>query len=40
VIDVISAGEVVGRGEDVVVYEAHGNRVVVRPAGASPKMNG
>jgi membrane-bound serine protease (ClpP class) len=40
VIDVISAGEVVGRGEQIVVHEAYGNRVVVRPVGASPKMDG
>jgi membrane-bound ClpP family serine protease len=36
VVDVIASGEVIPRGAQVVVVEAYGNRVVVRPADSPP----
>lgn len=36
IVDVMSAGEVISRGAEVVVVEACGNRVIVRPADSSP----
>ncbi len=38
VVDVISAGGAMSRGDSLLAHEVHGNRVLVRPAETSPKM--